>query len=202
VAGAVAEARAATAALRAQAAGWVDQEAASRFRADVITQATDQAYTRQLVGNEAIARHDALVRQRAAINADVIQPTRAAWPQIVAELTAAGVAAGPDLAGLRNLISAVPTTAPSTLAGAAADPLAVTRVLTKALTDCTVPNCRNLGKYGRDLAGLGTLLGAAGLLAFLVYAVEHPDEAARETQHTAGALIDGIVHEVEHLLGV
>jgi len=208
--------RAATAqaqAVQRYAYGITRQEELARHDAVVRVQAEDRLYALAVGGavqryaygitrQEALARHDAVVRTDQGIRAAVVQPVRATWPVLVTELGAATAAAGTELPGLRELISAVPKQAPASLEAAAADPLAITRVLTRALTDCTIPNCRNLSKYGRDLHGLGELLGAAGLVAFLAYAVAHPHEAAVDTENTAVALLDGTVHEVERLLGV
>jgi hypothetical protein len=162
----------------------------------------DRTYAGRLVQIEAQARHDALVRQKAAIEAETVQPTRASWPVLLAELGAAETAAGPDLAGLRALIRAVPTRAPATLTEAAADPATIDRVLLRALTECVIPNCRNLSKAGRDLHGLGELLGAAGFLAFIAYATAHPVEAARDTFDVVSPLTDGVANAVRAVVHV
>lgn len=138
----------------------------------------------------------------ATITDAIVKPTRATWPILVTELAAATEAAGPELADVRALIKAVPTRAPGTIAEAESAPLDITRVLTRVMTDCTIPNCRNLSKYGRDLHGLGDLLAGAGLLAFVAYAVAHPHEAAQDTEDVVSPIIDGTAHAVETILGV
>jgi hypothetical protein len=143
---------------------------------------------------------------RTATTADITQQTTrgiaATWPVLLTELAGATTAAGADLPGLTGLIRAVPTAAPTTLEQAAADPLAITRVLTRAMTDCTIPNCRNLSKYGRDLHGLGDLLSAAGLLAFLAYAVHNPKPAADDTWAVLGPIVDGVGHAVRDVVNL
>lgn len=184
------------------AATWVAQEAVARHYAVEAAQLAAERTAAAYVDEEAVARHQAVQRAQETVEAEVVQPIQATWPILLAELAGATTAAGDGLPQLRALIDQVPHAAPATLPEAAAAPLDITRVLTRAMTDCTIPNCRNLSKYGRDLQGLGTLLGAAGLLAFLAYAVEDPAGAARNTEDTAVALIDSVIQTTESLLGV
>jgi hypothetical protein len=182
--------------------GWVNAETRARVaQVRFLDKRIGDAYNQALrVTSGWVINGDQATKR--AVDTEVTRGVGQHWPQLVTELGAATTAAGTELIGLRGLIEQVPARAPATLEAAAADPLAVTRVLTRALTECTIPNCRNLSKYGRDLHGLGEALGLAGLVGFLAYCVSHPHEAAVDTENTAVALLDGVTHEVSQLLGV
>jgi hypothetical protein len=169
----------------------IDAEADTRFAQDQ----AGKVYA-DTVSTRAAARSSARLSAEAAL---AVHPTYGA---ITDDLAQAADEAGAGLPDLKAVLALVPTTAPDTLPAAVGDLAKVNRVMSRALADCVVPNCRNLSKYGRDLHGLGEALGAAGLLAFLAYAVTHPVEAARDTERVAGGLVDGVVHEAENLLGV
>lgn len=180
----------------------VANEAVDRHFAVQAAETQAEQHADRVVANEAVARHNAVQTSQDTITGAVVQPIHATWPQQLLEVDSAIAAAGSDMPDLVSLLKAVPRNAPATLTEAAADPMTITRALTRAMSDCVIPNCRNLSKFGKDLSGLGTLLGAGGLLAFLVYAVKHPTEAARDTENVAGGLIDGTVTAVKDLLGV
>lgn len=187
-----------------------------------------RAYTGQLVYAETRLRvradSDLLSRMKAGDQADRVYAdtvsTRAAaravgkldaettadyatsWAGIRSDLDAAALAAGVGLPSITSLIRQIPVEAPTSLPGAAADVGAITRVLTRSLSDCVVPNCRNLSKYGRDLRGLGDLLGGAGFLAFLAWAVHNPQQAADDTARVGGAVGRDVVGAVRDLINV
>jgi hypothetical protein len=169
-----------------------DAQLATQIRA---TGTADRTYA-DTVSTRAAARSTGLLSRQSVAGLDQ------SWAGIRSDLEASAVAAGAGLPEITALIRAVPTAAPTTLPAAAEDIGKITRVLTRTMRDCTVDNCRNLSKYGKDLHGLGQALGGALFIAFLVWAIEHPDQAARETQATAGALVDETVHLVRNLIGV
>lgn len=178
-----AEARAAAQAnqVRQTAAIWVQEEAAARHNAVVAAQAAAEHTAAAYVAQEAVQRHDALVRTQATIEQETIQPTRATWPQLVTEIDGATEATGGQMPELAALLQAVPRTGAATLGEAATDPLAIQRALLRALTDCVIPNCRNLSQAGRDLTSLFGLVEGAALLAFLAEIIHDPETAARDT---------------------
>lgn len=144
----------------------------------------------------------AAARSSAKLSSDTALAARPDYGGMRQDLEVAAAVFGAGAPGITALISKVPTAAPNTAPEAQAAESAITRVLTKTMADCVAPNCRNLSKYGKDLSGLGDLLGAAGLLGFLAYAITHPVQAAQDTENTAGAIVDGTVNEVRNLLGV
>lgn len=126
----------------------------------------------------------------------------AAWPGIIDDVDAlAGVVAAdlPDIgAALRSIPRAIPTDIAGALAAAGA--LAIPAI--RYMRECGVPNCRNLSKYGRDLAELSDLVGAGALLAMLAEIVTDPAGAARDTESAAGSLLTGAISAARGLLGV
>ncbi len=187
---------------RAYTASRVTAETRLRERAD------SQLLSRMTAGDKADRVYADTVSTRAAaravgkLDSETTADYASSWAGIRSDLDAATLAAGVGLPSITALIKRVPVEAPTTLPGAAADVGALTRVMTRSLADCVIPNCRNLSKYGRDLHGLGELLGGAGFLAFLVWAVEHPETAARDTARVGGAVADETVHLVRNLIGV
>lgn len=149
----------------------------------------------------AIRGQEARSTAEAQITAQVTQPTRATWPILIAELAGATAAAGPDLAGLRELIKAVPTRAPATLGEAATDPQTIDRVLLRALADCVIPNCRNLSKAGRDLQSLFGAVEGLAMLAFIAEIIHDPARAADDTVTVADPVMRDTVGAFVGLIG-
>jgi hypothetical protein len=144
----------------------------------------------------------AAARSSAKLSADAADATHADYSPARADLAAAAAVGGTELAGIAALISRVPTAAPQTMPAAESAETAINRVMAKALRDCVAPNCRNLGKFGRDLSGLGGLLGGAAFLAFIAWAAEHPEQAARDTEAVAGPLVRDTVAAVRAVVGI
>ena len=172
------------------ARGRVDAEAATRFQQDQLgrvyadTVSTREAAraTAQLSTQEALAVHPSY----RAINDDLAQAKHEAGTGL------------PDLAAVMALVPALaPTTAPQAMG----DMATVTRVLTRALADCVVPNCRNLSKYGRDLQGLFGLVEGAALLAFIAEIIRDPEGAARITVDVLDGPLHATVGAFETLIG-
>ena len=128
------------------------------------------------------ARGYALEAEHAAIA--TVDSTAAAvvgtvWPDITADADALAGDLATDLPDLRALVDAIPRVRPLDLAGALAGVGAVEAVLTKYLRDCGVPNCRNLGKFGRDLQALFGLVEDGALFALLAALITDPQDTVR-----------------------
>ncbi len=95
----------------------------------------------------------------------------------------------PEEAGNLNLIpSSVPSDAPAAIAGLAVG----LKTVTQALNDCALPNCNLKNSIANDLKSLLSAAGDGVLLAFLIYAATHPDQAASDVQRVLTPIGNGI----------
>lgn len=97
-----------------------------------------------------------------------------------------------DLAGVHGLDTALSLAGTATMA----------RVLSRYLTQCGIPNCRNLSGVGRALQELFGLVGDAAFLAVLAELIADPQGAAQEVESVVGAIVSPIVSGARDLLGV
>jgi hypothetical protein len=102
------------------------------------------------------------------------------------------------LAGLKDIPLALPTT----IAGLGVLAGATTLTLARYLEECGIPNCQNLGQYGRDLQDLLALVGDASMVGFLVELIHHPDRASQTIDDAFGTVISDTLDTGKTLLGV
>lgn len=107
-----------------------------------------------------------------------------------------------DFPDVSALVQSVNPADVLSLAGAVAGTMAITDALVKLADSCTVPNCRNLSSFGRDLQALLSLVGDASLLALIVEMVHDPSGAASDVQGLFGGLASDTITGVRDLIGV
>lgn len=151
------------------------------------------------------ARGYALQAERDAIA--TVDTTAAAvagtyWPDIVADADALAGELATDLPDLRALVDAIPRVRPLDLADALTGVGALDAVLTKYLRDCGVPNCRNLGKFGRDLQALFGLVEDGALFALLAALITDPGDTVRPLHDFLAPIAGGAVAAGRDLVGV
>lgn len=110
--------------------------------------------------------------------------------------------AGTGDADVIDAIRDIPTSIPLDIAGVASLAGATTLTLARYLRDCGIPNCQNLGQFGKDLQALLGLVADASFLSFLVELVEHPADAASTIDDTFGSIIGDTVSGFRDLVGV
>lgn len=109
---------------------------------------------------------------------------------------------GTDLPQLGDLLKGLDLTGPLTATMALTDVLAVSRVATRYMRDCGVPNCRNLHQLGNELHDLLDALAGGAFMALLVALVSDPTGTAHFLHDDVGPLADGAIGAAKHLLGV
>ena len=109
---------------------------------------------------------------------------------------------GADLPQLGDLLGELDLTDALTATLAMADTLTLSRVLTRYLRDCGVPNCRNLSAVGRALHDLFKAVEGAAFLALLVELVSDPAGMAREVNDVLGPVATTAAGHARDLLGV
>jgi hypothetical protein len=123
------------------------------------------------------------------------------WAGIETELQSLEKTIGSDFPELLRLLQAVPTSVPLDLAAALGVSLRFIPPVLRVTTDCTVPTCRDLGPL-RDL--LHTLAGDAWavlFLAWLIYCIAQPEQAAQDTADVMDPIAGAVMAPLITLLG-
>lgn len=124
------------------------------------------------------------------------------WPAVPAVIDdVIDVAAGAftdvvdDLRGLSRDL-------PAGLPAAIALSLGIAVPLLRLAKDCTIPNCRNLSQFGREIQDLFSLVEDGALLALLTAAATDPEGAADEVQNTLAGGMTTLANGFADLIGV
>lgn len=125
-----------------------------------------------------------------------------AWPDAAGELDALRRTLGADFPWLRDLLPALAGAGAIGLAGALIRSMATSQALTRLADECVVPNCRNIGGYGRELADLVGVVSTASLLAWMIEAAADPAGWARDTDAVLGPIASGATQAARTLLGI
>lgn len=120
------------------------------------------------------------------------QAVSVAWRGADGDVEALRRLIGRDYQSWQHLLPLLEGAAGAGLAGALARALAGSALAVKAIDECVVPNCDNLGKFGKDIAELGSAGAAAAMLAWLAYVATDPVAAANDTVTVAGPLTDAV----------
>lgn len=124
------------------------------------------------------------------------------WPSVTAGIDAIDKAAAgaftDTLQGLRAIPRDIPTTLPLALSGV----VSVVTALERFTADCTIPNCKNLSGFGRDLQALFGLVEDGVIVALLVEAARDPQGTAHAVHNMIGTPIEASVHAIGALAGV
>lgn len=143
----------------------------------------------------------ASMAERAAA-AGAASVTAAAWPGITTDIDALRQALGADFPALRDAVSAIPSAAADSVPAAISAAMAMAVPALRFMTECGVPNCRNLGGLGQFLSSLFADATAAALIAFLIEAVTDPGQFAHDAQQLLGGLAGDGVTAARDLLKV
>lgn len=136
------------------------------------------------------------------IDAAVTAGVAAVWPTLVTDvdtLVGEWEAVFPDiLTGVGDIAKAIPRD----IAGEAAITGVVTGVLARYLRDCGLPNCKNLGGFGRDLQALLGLVNDAAFLTLITGLALSPAVTAREVDDVIGGVARATTSTLADLVGV
>lgn len=104
-----------------------------------------------------------------------------AWPRVIDAIDAIGAAIPGVLEDILDDIRALPRVLPLSIPGILAALLGAAAVAIEYVARCGVDICKNLHGFGDEVAGLNDAVLTAGMIAFIVAAVESPEATARET---------------------
>jgi hypothetical protein len=137
----------------------------------------------------------------AAVDGAVAAVEHASWPPVTAMIGELRKAAGTDFPQLLPLLALVPTVAPSTAPAAVAAADAVLPPILRLMTDCVVPNCRDLGPLRNLLHTISGDVFLAALLAWVIYCIEDPAGAAQDTVTVADPVVSPVASALIGLVG-
>ncbi len=107
-----------------------------------------------------------------------------------------------DLPDIRALLDRFETDLPGTLAAIATGALALSRVQLRYLRECGIPNCKNLGGFGRLLQDLIGVVETGAILVLVAEAAQHPEATARTVNELVGGPVREAAHTFRELAGV
>lgn len=114
-----------------------------------------------------------------------------AWPDAQRDIGALRNTLGGDFPWLNDLLGALGGLGAAGLLGSLIQSVAGAQAVTRLAADCVVPQCRNLGGLGSELANLLGTASTAAMLAWLIFAVTDPAGWAAETMAVAAPVATG-----------
>lgn len=142
------------------------------------------AYARAIAHTTATAVVGALVT-------DVTNAVHADWVKITDEVAALEGVIATDLPDIGALVRAIPRAIPTDLAEVITGALAIEIPMIRFLRECGVPNCKNLGGFGKALQDLFGLAEGVALIGLIEAMVHDPQGTANETV----TVLDGALHD-------
>lgn len=124
------------------------------------------------------------------------------WNQVISATDEISDAAAGAFQDVTSLVKGIPRSVPLTAGAALASSLALSTALSRLAADCTIPNCRNLSGFGRDIQALFGLVEDAAFLALIAEFLTNPAGAADEARTIVVPLINGAIGAAENLIGV
>jgi len=104
-----------------------------------------------------------------------------AWPRVVDAIDAITAAIPGVLEDVLADIRAIPRVLPLSIPGILAALLGIISLVAEYVARCGTDLCKNLHGFGDEVASLNDAALTAGMIAFIIAAVESPEATARET---------------------
>lgn len=104
-----------------------------------------------------------------------------AWPRVIDAIDAIAAAIPGTLEGILEDIRAIPRVLPASLPAIIAALLGVAAIAIEYVFRCGADLCKNLHGFGDEVASLSDAALTAGMIAFVIAAIEAPEATARET---------------------
>lgn len=163
---------------------------------DITTaEAAAEAYA---AGAATAAEHAAVAAADAAATAGLAIP----WAGIVTDLEALDTTLAGGWRDIRDAVDAIPRTVPADLAGALSAAAALAIPALRAMDDCVLPQCRDLGGLRSFVADLMGVASAAAVLAWVTYCIDQPAAAAGDTAAVGIPFANDTLGALERLFGV
>lgn len=177
----------------------LEADAKDLFRTAEADIATATATAEAYAAARAAAAEQAAI---AAVSAAATTGISVVWPGIVTDLgeldkTIAG--AWPDI---RDAVDAIPRAIPQDLTAAMGAVAALAIPALRAMDDCVLPQCRDLGGLRSFLHDLLGAASAAAILAWLIYCVAEPVAAADDTAAVAEPIANDTLGLLLRLFGI
>lgn len=193
-----------------QVTSWAGREisaaaAAAESFASGLFAAAEQDIGAALRAAEAAAAADATAAAHAArVAVDVAASAGLAipWSGIITDLDNLDQTIGQAWRDIRDAVDAIPRAVPADLAGVVSALGALAIPMLRAMDDCVLPQCRDLGGLRSFLSDLLSAASAAAMLAWLVFCVVDPVAAADDTYTAGGPVARDTLGALEGLFGV
>lgn len=135
------------------------------------------------------------------LNAQTQSQLAAIWPDLANGTNADNdtlTQIHPDTApALQRVLADVPVSIPVAI-GALAK---IANNVRQATENCTLPDCQNLGNYGKNLQSLLSLIAGGLLLAFIIAMLLRPEETARDTVDLVGGIVSEVHDAIRSIFG-
>lgn len=167
---------------------------------------TAEAYTKAAVAGALVtAGTQAATTAEATVGALVTDVDNTLAPAVTGVIDDVGSLVGvlgTDFPDVSSVLRELDLSKVGSLAGGLLGALSITRALTRLAEDCTVPNCRNLSKYGRDLQALLGVVEGAAFLGLITDMVRNPEPTAVAIEGALGSVARDTAAGVRDLIGV
>ena len=167
---------------------------------------TAEAFTKAAVAGALVtAGTQATATAEATVGALVTDVDNALAPVVTGVIDDVGSLVGvlgTDFPDVTSILKEIDLTKVGSLAGGLLGALSITRALTRLAEDCTVPNCRNLSQYGRDLQALLGVVEGAAFLGLIIDMIRNPEATAVTIENTLGGVARDTVTGIRDLIGV
>lgn len=179
--------------------------AAAAAYAGGLFNAAEQDIGAALRAAEAAAISDAAAAEhaaRVAVDTAASAGLAVAWGGIVTDLDNLDQTMGQAWRDIRDAVDAIPRAVPADLAGVISALGALAIPALRAMDDCVLPQCRDLGGLRSFLSDLLGVASAAAVLAWLVFCIADPVQAADDTFDAGGPVARDTLGALEGLFGV
>lgn len=136
------------------------------------------------------------------IDHDAAAAVEAVWPDVKAGVDGVIDVAAGGFTDATDLLKGLDLSKAAGLVGAGAAALVGVSALLHLAEDCTIPNCKNLSGFGRDLQALLGLVSDGALIAFLADAASNPAGTAEAISSTIGGAYSDVARGLESLIGI
>jgi hypothetical protein len=137
-----------------------------------------------------------------AVDSEAHQAEAGVWPEVTAMIGTLEKTAGNDFPELTKLLQQIPTNVPADLTAAIAASVRFMPPVIRTMTDCVLPDCRDLGPTRQWLHDMQLPATSIALLAWFIQMVTEPQTWADETYAFLNPLIDGELGAMRAFLGV
>lgn len=185
---------------------WADQRMDTLSQRITANRAAANAYI-HYVYTHAIAHADAAAAAAktaavAQLDTNTVTHLAPTWDDVRAGVDGLSDTLAGDFADVARDLAAIPRALPQTVPVSIASVAALAVPLLRLAEDCTVPNCRNLSSFGRDLAAMTEAIEVGSMFPWLIELITDPESGAAGVISDLQEPMDTIVADIRTMAGV